>query len=166
MHRFKDNKGREWDIVINVQQIRRVRDLIKVDLYNLFDDGMRPLSSLMMDVCKLIDVIWVLIETQARGRGVTDEMLGESLSGDALQQAAESFTQELIDFFPDQKGRQAVRQTVETQKELCDLMRNQAMEELRRLDLQAEARRLMGGLPSDSSGAAPVSSASTQDHSP
>ena len=35
MHIFTDNKGRKWDIVLNVNQMKRVRAVLGIDLVNV-----------------------------------------------------------------------------------------------------------------------------------
>ena len=47
MRTFTDNAGRTWTVAINVAAVKRVRGLIKVDLYKLVDDGFQSLGFLV-----------------------------------------------------------------------------------------------------------------------
>ena len=37
MHIFTDNKGRKWDVVLNVNQMKRVRAVLGIDLVNVIE---------------------------------------------------------------------------------------------------------------------------------
>jgi len=101
MEKFKDNKGREWEIEINIASIKKVKRLIDVDLMQSLDG--KFLQELSKDVVRMIDTIYVLISAQADAEGVTDEMFGESLAGDAVDAAINAFLDELVNFCPAQK---------------------------------------------------------------
>ncbi len=109
MHVFKDNKGRGWEVVLDVRQVRRVRAALGIDLANviaLSKDGsvdVGVVDRIANDPCLLADVLWVLVEGQAKADGVTDEEFGASLAGDSIEEAARAFLDELVDFFPGAK---------------------------------------------------------------
>jgi hypothetical protein len=98
---FKDSVGREWEIVVNIAAVKRVRDLTKIDLLDLADGG--TITKLTDDPVALCDVLWALCREQAKGWNTTDEQFGQSLVGDAIEQATDALLQELIDFFPTRK---------------------------------------------------------------
>ena len=109
MHVFKDSKGRSWEVVLDVRQVRRVRAALGIDLANviaLSKDGsvdVGVVDRIANDPCLLADVLWVLVEGQAKEDGVTDEAFGASLAGDSIEEAARAFLDELVDFFPGAK---------------------------------------------------------------
>ena len=109
MHVFKDNKGRSWEVVLDVRQVRRVRAALGIDLANVIaldKDGavdVGVVDRIANDPCLLADVLWVLVEGQAKEDGVTDEAFGASLAGDSIEEAARAFLDELVDFFPGAK---------------------------------------------------------------
>ncbi len=163
MRSFTDNLSRVWHFGINAYVVKVIKDLVKVDIYRLIDDNFRPLSELLMDTVRFVDLLWVLCREQAQARDVSERSFAEGLGGDALQDAAEAFTQELIDFFPDRSGRAAVRKLHQTQKELARLMAEQAAEQLSLLDPEVEAKKIFRQMiqtdqaePKNSSGSAPV----------
>ncbi|MCI0333699.1 MAG: complement resistance protein TraT [Planctomycetes bacterium] len=118
MHTFADNLGRTWYVAINVATIRRVRDVLDVDLYQLVDDGMQALGRLVSDPVRLADVLYVLCKDDADAKNISDEDFGRALAGDAITAAAEAFVEELVDFFPDERSRAALRRVIAAGREV------------------------------------------------
>lgn len=173
MQSFRDTKGRLWDLEVTVSTARRVRRLTGVDLVGLFDDGLRPLAGLLSDVCKLADVLYAVVQPVAEERGVTDEMFGEALAGQVIEHAAEALTAAVLDFFPDQAGRENLRQVIRKGKIVAESMTREAGRRLEEIDPEAVAQKIIQATlpvldqeenPSGmSSGTVPASSASTPD---
>ena len=109
MHIFTDNKGRKWDIVLNVNQMKRVRAVLGIDLVNVITLDAKGevkvdlIDRIANDPCLLVDILCVLTEKQAASLGVSDVQFGESLAGDAIEDATKAFLDELVDFFPGAK---------------------------------------------------------------
>ena len=109
MHIFTDNKGRKWDIVLNVNQMKRVRAVLGIDLVNVITLDAKGevkvdlIDRIANDPCLLVDILCVLTEKQAASLGVSDIQFGESLAGDAIEEATKAFLDELVDFFPGAK---------------------------------------------------------------
>ena len=109
MQVFKDANGRDWEVVLNVFQMKRVRAALGVDLINVIEldkDGqvrVDMIDRIANDPCLLVDILWVLVQDQAMRSGVTDEQIGTALAGDAIEGAAKAFLDELVDFFPGAK---------------------------------------------------------------
>ena len=109
MHIFTDNKGRKWDIVLNVNQMKRVRAVLGIDLVNVITLDAKGevkvdiIDRIANDPCLLEDILCVLTEKQAASLGVNDVHFGESLAGDAIEDATKAFLDELVDFFPGAK---------------------------------------------------------------
>ena len=105
MQNFKDRDGREWQVVLNVYQMKRVRAALGVDLINVIEldkDGqvrVDMIDKIANDPCLLVDIHWVLVQDQARTLNVTDEQFGTALAGDAIEAATKAFLDELVDFF-------------------------------------------------------------------
>lgn len=106
MKQFTDTKGRVWDVELNVRQMKRVRDVLGVDLVNVIQAGKDgavatdTLDRVANDPIILVDILWVLCEEQAKAAGVTDADFGSSLAGDSISEATRAFLDELVDFFP------------------------------------------------------------------
>lgn len=118
MHTFADNLGRTWYVAVNVATIRRVRGALDVDLYQLVDDGMQALGRLVADPVRLADVLYVLCKDDADAKNISDEDFGRALAGDAITSAAEALVEELIDFFPDERSRAALRRVIAAGREV------------------------------------------------
>ncbi len=106
---FKDNQGREWQIALNVYEMKRIRAVLGVDLVNVITldkEGavkVDLVDRIANDPCLLVDILWVLVESQAKEEGVSDVEFGSSLSGEAIASATAAFLDELVDFFPGAK---------------------------------------------------------------
>jgi hypothetical protein len=103
MKTFADNAGRTWALKVDVSTIRRVRDVLELNLLELVDLKSNMLERLYQDPCLLCDILFVLVKPEAEAKGVTDEDFGRSLGGDALGDATDALLTEIVDFFP--KGR-------------------------------------------------------------
>ncbi|MBQ6140755.1 MAG: hypothetical protein IJI54_05655 [Kiritimatiellae bacterium] len=106
MRQFTDTKERVWEVELNVRQMKRVRDVLGIDLVNVIQAGKDgtvatdTLDRVANDPILLVDILWVLCEGQAKAAGVTDDDFGSSLAGDSIADATRAFLDELVDFFP------------------------------------------------------------------
>ena len=106
MRQFTDTKDRVWEVELNVRQMKRVRDILGIDLVNVIQAGKDgavatgTLDRVANDPILLVDILWVLCEGQAKAAGVTDDDFGSSLAGDSISDATRAFLDELVDFFP------------------------------------------------------------------
>lgn len=101
MKLFKDNEGRQWQVVVNVASLKRVRDLTKTDLLDVVNGDL--IQRLTLDPVLLVDCLFALCKTQADQRNVTDIQFGEGMAGDAIDAATTALLEELVDFFPQPK---------------------------------------------------------------
>jgi hypothetical protein len=154
VHCFKDTAGRDWPLTINVNAIRRVRAKESVDLAGLFDEGSKPLAKLLNDPCRLVDVLWVLIEEEADKKGIKPDAFGASMGGDALEAAAEALVEEILLFFPSQRAR-SLRKLVTKGKAVASELLTKLETELDRASVEEITASIL------SSGDARASSAST-----
>jgi hypothetical protein len=100
MASFKDNKGREWNVDITVNDLRRIREKLGVRLDDLPKDGFKGLADLMADVVLLVNVVFLLCDEQAAAIKVTDEEFGRSLGGDAITDMVDAFIEAYCCFCP------------------------------------------------------------------
>lgn len=167
MHGFTDGKGRVWELAIDVAAVKRVRALLEIDLYEVATGpGAQALAALITDPCKLVDVLFALCRDQAQRQNVSDEDFGRGFAGDSLQAAAESFLEELIDFFPDRKGRENLRLLIAKGKAVGERLRQRAEKELTALDPDQVDLDSVAAILRSGSGVSPASSASTPTPSP
>lgn len=108
MKTFKDAEGREWQIAINIDAIKRVRAALDgFDLLALTDGNV--IQELIGDPVKLVDTIFVLCQDQATARGCSDAEFGRSMGGDALDLATTALLEEFVDFFPSRKRQPMIQ---------------------------------------------------------
>lgn len=169
MRTFKDNEGREWQVRIDVNAVRAVRDALAVNLLTLPEQEFALLSRLTTDLVLLVDVLYVVCRRQAQERGVSDEAFGQAMYGDAIQAAADALIRETIDFFPDARRRAMLTKVIDKGQALGEMLMDRGMQEaarLDRMDLAKAAAKLLGNEPGSSAGSAPGPAASTPADSP
>lgn len=156
MKTFTDNAARTWTVQVNVDAIKRVRDLTRVNLLDVVDGKL--LEQLTSDPILLCDVIYSLAKPEADARSVSDVDFGRAMGGDAIDAATTALLEELVDFFP--SARRAVLAKAMTKLKKLQATALAAVEA--RLDsteldalMETQLKRLM-----TSSGSAPESSGS------
>ena len=161
MKTFTDSTGRVWTLTVTVDAVRRVRDLVGVNLARIVEPrepgGPVPLmTDLEDDLLLLVDVLFALVKPQADAEGVSDQEFGRALGGEALAAAHEAFWRELADFFLSLK-RPALARAIEKQLALVVSAMAAAEKKIEALDVDALVARTDG----DSSSSAPASAEST-----
>lgn len=131
MQTFKDTQSREWKVEINLEQIKLVRSLAKVDLYNLFGDEAKRLFA---DPVMLVDTLFVLCKQQASERNMTDIDFGRGFSGQVLEDAANALLEEVLNFFP-QSRQKLMRAMTNKSMKLAEEMQTSAMDKIEKLSL-------------------------------
>ena len=106
MKTFTDAASRAWEVTVNVGAVRRVRDLLGVDLMDVAGGDL--LERLADDPVLLVDVLYVLVKPQADAKGVSDEDFGRGMVGGVLDEAASALMKELLDFFPSAQRARAL----------------------------------------------------------
>lgn len=117
MREFIDEQGRTWGVRVDVDAIRKTRQLVGIDLTKVMDSK-ENLQALVDDVVALVDVLHVLCEKQCGHRGVTAEDFAKALYGDAISRATTALMESIIDFFPQGRGK-ILRQLWEKSKEVA-----------------------------------------------
>lgn len=151
MHLFKDSESTEWQLCLTLGSVKRVRDLLGVDLLNPdhpVKDGAadRPLiTCLDTDLLMLCDVIYALCKPQADERGVSDEQFGGRLGGDAILAAHHALFAELADFFRG-AGRRDLVTLITKQMAIVEAGITAAENKINQLDTdQLVAQAMSGG---------------------
>ena len=127
MRSFTDNQKRTWQIALNVYEMKRVRAILGVDLVNVIalgKDGkvqVDLIDRIANDPCLLVDILWVLVEAEAKEQGVSDVDFGSSLAGAAIEEATKAFLDELVDFFPGAR-RLFLKKAVEVSRQFGEEM--------------------------------------------
>ncbi len=162
---FTDDGGRDWPVTITVATVKRVRSLCDVDLMAILDKSGALLARFMDDPAILGDVLYVVCKAQADERQITDEQFGELLAGDTLQNATDVFLEALVDFFPHETRRKALRRLLEKIAKVQGIVLDKAMTQLEdpELDKCMEEAVAKALAPGASSTDAPGSSGSIPD---
>lgn len=90
--KFKDNRGREWNVQFNFRLLCRIEDELG---YKIMENP----SSLPNSLRAYVEMLWVVCEKQAKELGVEPDDFGEALSGKAIQDGIECMIEELAVFF-------------------------------------------------------------------
>ena len=98
MKTFTDKKKRKWEIEVTVGTVKRVRDLIDVDLVKVLEGDL--IERLRLDPELLVNVIYALCKPQADERKISDEDFGQAMNGLSIDGALAALFVELADFFP------------------------------------------------------------------
>jgi len=99
---FKDSAGRSYNIKINIGAIRRVRDLLDLDLsspWTAYNDSKTLLEALSSDFILQVDVCYAILKPQADSYELTDEEFGESVDGKVFSQMMGMFWESYQSFF-------------------------------------------------------------------
>lgn len=104
---FTDTAGRDWLVSLNIATVKRVRDMLDVDLLS---GDQQVFATLATDPVMLCDVIYVVCKPQADDRGISDEQFGQAMSGDSLGNATDALLGALADFSPSLQKRALMRQ--------------------------------------------------------
>lgn len=161
MATFKDCDGREWVVALSIDAVKRVRARCAgVDL--LAKNLPATLEIVLGDYVVLGDVLFTIVEPQAKAAGVSPESFGQALAGDAIEAATLAFLDALRAFTPNPRDRARVGQLVTTLLQAAESMRDRAEQVLAR-----ESEKLLTSLRSGSAYTnSPESSASIPATSP
>ncbi|MGH7143118.1 MAG: hypothetical protein ACREJ2_03170 [Planctomycetota bacterium] len=159
MQTFKDNAGRTWTLSVDIDAVRRVRSLLKVNLVSA--DLGKTLEELVADPVLLCDVIYCILKAQADQQNVSDVDFGRAMAGDAIEHATSAFLEELALFTPNPRDRARVQRVVKALFTMADKARDLAEKNLPVALEKAEAAILSSATPGPTSGSSPAASAST-----
>ena len=95
-----------------------MRKGLGIDLFNAFAGDYALYSAVVSDVEKLVGVAYILCRDQITQAGLTEEDFGKGVAGDSLRGLADAFSEALVDFFPNARGRDVVRATLVKAQEL------------------------------------------------
>ena len=158
MHNFKDATGRNWEIVVNVGAVKRVRTLCGVDVLAISDfveDRDKDLRFLT-DPVLLVDVLYVICKNECDARHVSDEEFGRALVGDAIAEASVALLEELIEFFPTEK-RAILKKYWDASRRFEDAMAKKLEAELSDEAIDAMVKEHLNSLSTTPSAAPPSS---------
>jgi hypothetical protein len=94
---FQDQSDAKWQIDLAFGQVMRVK-VASEGRFNLLEP--RDLADrLAQDEAEFWELLWYLVEPQARERGTSAEQFGRAMAADCLHEARRQFFAEWDDFF-------------------------------------------------------------------
>jgi len=150
MHRFHDEEKRPWDVRLTIADIKRVKAALALDLMEPATDlegkpippeKLRQVPNLAMvlqtDLLKFYDVLWVLLQPEAKKADIDEESFGRALAGESLINAHLAFLDEWQDFF-DQLRRPAFGKLIAGNRRVVEKVYALAATKIEAFDLEAE----------------------------
>lgn len=132
MKTFRDARGREWTIEINVSALKRVKSLAGVDLTKIVDPKSADARLLFDDIVVLGDAIAAAVQPQLESRSLTAEEFGDALHEEHVEAATRALLEGVIDFFRGRK-RTMLRRVYDRTTAKMDQRREKAEAEIDRL---------------------------------
>ena len=135
MKSFTDKEKRRWDIIIDVNTIKRVRQLLNVNLLDVMSGEL--IISLSEDPVLFCDVLYSTCKPQADQLNVSDVEFGRSLGGGTiLEEATIAFLGELVDFFPSAK-RKLLTKALEKMEGIREKVFSEGVKQMEKLDIES-----------------------------
>ena len=107
-----DRKERQWDLRLDAPTVKRIAEKTGIKLTDLTSD---PFLRLATDPVLLIDVVWLVVEKQAKELGISDVEFGEECPD--IDSVASSLVECVLDFFPQSRRSELqslISETAET----------------------------------------------------
>jgi hypothetical protein len=144
MKTFTDNASRIWTISLTIDSVKRVRDLLNINLLEPEAGDPPLLTRIGTDEILLCDIIYCLIKPQADSLNISDSQFGQSLGGDVILAAQNAFYDELIDFFQ-KRGRTDRAKAAATQQKMINLAIDKVTSNLNQIDVEKKMTEIFGG---------------------
>ena len=135
MASYTDANQISWRVEIDGFIMRRIKQEVGFDICDLVGKE-ASLSTLLMDVSKTIDVLWICCEEQAVTLKIDEIGFAKGLRGDALGNATDALLDAVVDFFPTMEQRTAAKTVLQTARKAGQNLLQQATKVLQNLDLQ------------------------------
>ena len=142
MATFKDTKGREWKLCVSLQTVKEIQKKWKLNISQIVEadaDVWKLLSNLEM----FVDVIWLMVSKQAEEQDVTEHDFGEAMYGDEILDARTAFLKALVEFFPSQERRDAIKKMIQIAVDAESQIIQQARDELASIDSVELAKEVL-----------------------
>lgn len=178
MRQFRDREQYDWTIDLNFGAVLRVKslsdgryDLLKPEKliqHSEFDKPVSLQAAILLDLPTLWEVLFMVVEPEAKSKGISAEQFAARLSPEDLIDASEKFREEWRDFF---RGLQRPDQATALEKmgvwmKAATRKLNQAMEDGRLESLDRQVMDQMDRTMSSSFGSLQAHLDSTREATP
>ena len=106
MHKFTDEAGQDWDIVLDVGIIEDISDELSIDLFepigadNEEDQVISKLAPISGEnIRRFANLLFLICEDQCKDREINSKQFGKVLRSVTFKAASEAFYLEWMDFF-------------------------------------------------------------------
>ncbi len=123
---FTDHQGRSWEVRVTGGAIKRVQDILGIDLGKLGEGSPPVATRLYQDVVFIVDVLYAVLKPQLDTHGIADEAFYELLDGDVASDAHDALVEELADFFQ-KLGQPAVARALMRSREIVQSANERAV---------------------------------------
>jgi histidine ammonia-lyase len=110
--KFRDAAGREWDVSINVGVVMALK-AAGFDFYKLAENKGKALVNLYQDDFAFAELLWKLVESQAKAANVSAAEFYAALAGQALDDAWKEFGAAYVGFTRGEETRSALRKVLD-----------------------------------------------------
>jgi hypothetical protein len=170
MPKFKDSKGRDWDVDITVAVVRRVRNEVKgtdgkgFELLELADVGSETFRRVLADPVQLGQVLFVVCLPQAREAGIDRDQFEDALAGDSLADGTRALLESIAAFSPSPAIRAALGKEMRALTEATERVHRRLADSIDEASMTSSletlyAAQLAAAASGSSASAAPPSSA-------
>jgi len=125
---FQDAGGNTWEIVLDVNAAKRVRDHLDLSLFDLLDP--KKFGPWAQDIIRVVDTIYVIVKPQADGKGITDEQFGALMLGPAIDKAIDAFVEAIRVFLKGRRGGEAAAEAFGILQKSMDKIESRMTEEM------------------------------------
>lgn len=135
MASFKDLGGNEWIISFNIGNCRRLLELTKLDFANAHDG--KAVSEIQANDSKMVQVLWLLIEEQAKAKGIDEDAFWRNLDGNVLEEAQNAIEEAVLGFTRPER-RAALKAILDKKREAIDKAMNLAVAKVQAVNIDQE----------------------------
>lgn len=122
VRQFTDCEGRTWRVRITVDEVKRCREQLGIQILDATNPQADLCGRLSTDPELLVNVLYVVCRQQADERGLSDEQFGRSMAGDAIWEASTALLEAVADFFPSPAQRAARHKLIERSTRIVRLL--------------------------------------------
>lgn len=138
MASFKDLGGNEWIISFNIGNCRRLLELTKLDFANAHDG--KAVSEIQANDSKMVQVLWLLIEEQAKAKGIEEDAFWRNLDGNVLEEAQNAIEEAVLGFTRPER-RAALKAILDKKREAIDKAMTLAVAKVQAVNIDQELEK-------------------------
>lgn len=138
MASFKDLGGNEWIVSFNIGNCRRLLELTKLDFANAHDG--KAVSEIQANDSKMVQVLWLLIEEQAKAKGIDEDAFWQKLDGNVLEEAQNAIEEAVLGFTRPER-RAALKAILDKKREAIDKAMNLAVAKVQAVNIDQELEK-------------------------